>query len=258
MTSIAGWRYILRRESSRLQPAPESSVRPVIVVSQKRFTVKDSFSHPFHVTLRCHVSRHLIKKRKKKGKKGKKGKKKGRKSAFHYRDQASLHAKLDTVPSLLIIPFNPRNLLVNFTSLRFIILGDNDTPYFFSRHPCIVKLNIRSNDRRNYGGLPFFNEFGPVLSRWTRELGKRPLKLHCEPPSGSKRYRRTPTIPRYTTRSRQRSSRVSIVEIRSRPRFFLLVDEQQRDFISNRGKITIEGRRSEKRKMIDRSIGEEN
>lgn len=129
---------------------------------------------------------------------------------------------------------------------------------FFSRHPCIVKLNIRSNDRRNYGGLPFFNEFGPVLSRWTRELGKRPLKLHCEPSSGSKRYRRTPTIPRYTTRSRQRSSRVSIVEIRSRPRFFLLVDEQQRDFISNRGKITIEGRRSEKRKMIDRSIGEEN
>ena len=35
MTSIAGWRYILRRGSSRLQAAPESSVRPVIVVSQK-------------------------------------------------------------------------------------------------------------------------------------------------------------------------------------------------------------------------------
>lgn len=31
MTSIAGWRYILRR----LQAAPESSVRPVIAVSQK-------------------------------------------------------------------------------------------------------------------------------------------------------------------------------------------------------------------------------
>lgn len=132
----------------------------------------------------------------------KKKKKEGRrKSAFHYGTRYRYTLNWTQYPrylSSLLIHEITRQFR---TSLCFIIPGDNDNAIFLSRHARRVKLNIRSNDRRNYGGLPFFffffNDFAVFIHGY-RNRGNGHLNFIASHPQDRNDIVERPPLPRYT------------------------------------------------------------